>query len=105
MENLKYCLLNNLDGVYYVEEGDTLDSIAKKFTTSKRLIIIDNNLTSDIEVGDALYVKRYNKVYVVGVVDTPESVANNLGITVEETYKINKTNYVFPFMEVVSSKD
>lgn len=101
MESLKCCLLNLIDGVYYVEEGDTLDSIAKKFTTSKRLIVLDNNLTSDILVGDALYIKRHKKVYVVGVEDTPEVVAKNLGVTVEEIFKINKTNFLFPFMEVV----
>ena len=102
MQNLKYCLLDAKDGIYYVIDGETLDDIALKFNTSKHLIITDNNLTGEVKSGDCLYVKRYKTTLVVGVEDTPYSVAKKLGISVEEMYKINKTNYIYPFMVVVN---
>ena len=89
-------------GVYYCQEGDTLEGIAKKFSTTKNIIVRDNFLTSDIKRGDCLYIKIYKKVYTVQVGDTPFSVANALGISVDDMFRINKINYVYPYMRVVA---
>ena len=105
MENLKYCLINTGEGVYYCEEGDTLDEIAVKFNTTKELIVKDNRLEGEVAVGDIIYVKRYKKIYEVQVGDTPFSVANKLQTTEEELFAVNKINYVYPFLKVVSDKD
>ncbi|MBQ3235849.1 MAG: LysM peptidoglycan-binding domain-containing protein [Clostridia bacterium] len=88
-------------GIYYCEIGDTLDSIANRFSTSKQIIIKDNCLSGEIKEGDCLYIKRYSRVYTVKVGDTPESVAGVLGVTVEKLYEINGINYIYPFMQVV----
>ncbi len=102
MENLTYSLIEKGEGVYFVEEGDTLDAIAEKFKTTKELIIKDNFLSGEVITGDCLYIKVYKNVYIVKVDDTPNSVAKSLGVSVDEMFKINKINYVYPFMKVVS---
>ena len=59
MEKLRYCIDVLNEGLYVVEEGDTLKSIANKFKTTKNLIIVDNYLTTDVKKGDYLYIKKY----------------------------------------------
>jgi LysM repeat protein len=88
-------------GIYIVEEGDTLASIAKKFSTSKELIVKENFLKSEVRVGDYLLVRRYEKVYTVGIEDTLSSVSKILGASEEELLRINKTDNIYPFMQVV----
>ena len=101
MKTLTMSLLNQKEGVYYCQEGDTIASIAKTFSTSKELIVKDNHLTSEVKKGDCIYIKRSKKVYTVMVGDTPETVAKNLGVSVDEMFRINRINYVYPFMQVV----
>lgn len=101
MKKLTLVLDSENEGIYTVQQGDTLDSLAIRFSTPKDLIVKDNFLSSDIEVGDRLYIKRYKKVYVVAVGDTPELVAKRLNLTVDELFRINKINYVYPYMQVV----
>lgn len=88
-------------GIYIVEKGDTLTSVAKKFSTSKELIAKENFLTGEVRAGDYLLVGRYEKVYTVGVEDTLSSVAKILGVSEEELLRINKTDKIYPFMQVV----
>ncbi len=102
MNFLTYSLLAKGQGIYYCQEGDTLDGICEIFSTSKNIIVKDNFLTKDIERGDFLYIKIYKKVYTVKVGDTPFSVANALGVSVDEMFQINRINYVYPFMKVVA---
>ena len=101
MSNIKLCF----NGIYFYNENDTLDELAVRFSTSKELILKDNNLTEDICAGDALYIKSYNRVYTVGVTDTPESVAKQLNLSIEEMYRLNRINYVYPFMRLVTDKE
>ena len=101
MKILTISLLNQKEGVYYCQEGDTIASIANRFSTSKELIVKDNYLTCEVKKGDCIYIKRYKKVYTVMVGDTPETVAKKLGISVDEMFRINRINYVYPFMQVV----
>lgn len=89
------------NGVYRVERGDTIASVSKKFSTSKELLIKDNSLNGEIEVGDYLVVKSYRTVYTVQVEDTVESVAKKLGVTVDELLRVNKTAVIYPYMQVV----
>ena len=79
-----------------------MNTSGEPIINSKHLIITDNNLMGEVKSGDCLYIKRYKTTLVVGVEDTPSSVAKKLGISVEEMYKINKTNYIYPFMVVVN---
>ena len=74
-----------------------------KFSTTKELVIKDNFLETEVSKFDVLYIKTYKKVVTVKVGDTPESVAKALGVSVEEMFRINKINYVYPFMQVVSN--
>ena len=99
MINLRLAALDM--GIYIVQDGDTLLSIAQKFSTSKELIAKENFLKGEIKVGDYLFVKRYQKVYTVTVEDTVFSVAKTLGVSEEELLRINKTDKIYPFMQVV----
>lgn len=101
MKKLTLVLESEKEGVYSVQKGDTLESLAKAFSTSKEIIVKDNRLSGEISCGDKLYIRRYKKVYVVKVGDTPETVAKNLNLTVDELFRINKINYVYPYMQVV----
>ncbi|MBO7215043.1 MAG: LysM peptidoglycan-binding domain-containing protein [Clostridia bacterium] len=89
------------EGVYYCLNGDTLDSIAKNFSTSKHVLIRDNSLDCEVEAGDCIYVKRYKKVYTVGASETVEDVAKILGITKEKLIELNG-EVIYPYMQVVS---
>ena len=96
---LESCL--KTQGVYYCEDGDTLSSIAQKFSTSKELLVKENDLKGEIKAGDYLFVRRYKKVYVVQVEDTAKTVAEKLGTTVENLFETNKITEIYPFMQVV----
>lgn len=101
MKKLTLALDGEKEGIYTVQQGDTLDGLAIRFSSPKDLIVKDNFLKGEIEVGDRLYIRRYKKVYVVAVGDTPELVARRLNLTVDELFRINKINYVYPYMQVV----
>ena len=103
MNLLNLSIFDENEGVYYCQEGDTIESICKAFSTSTSLLIKDNFLTSPVKQGDCLYIKIYKKVYTVKVGDTPETVAKALGVSVEELYQTNKINYVYPYMQVVAN--
>ena len=93
------------EGVYYCIEGDTLKSVANKFSTSEELLIKDNNLVCEIKAGDVIFVKRYKKTYTVNVGDTAEAVANILNLSVDEMYRLNRINYIYPYLTLVSNKE
>ena len=95
MENLKPIFALQNESVYVVEEGDTLKSIAEKFSTTENLIIIDNFLNSQIKIGDKLYVKSYQKTYVVTPCDSLEKIALKFNATKGEILKINKISYIY----------
>ena len=105
MENLSYAITILGEGIYYCEEGDTLEKLATVFNTAKELIIKDNNLNGEVAVGDIIYIKCYKKVYAVKVGDTPKTVADRLGVNEEELFSVNKINYVYPFLKVVSDRE
>ena len=99
MINLKSCAEEI--GVYYAEGGDTISSVAEKFSTSREILIRDNNLKCEIEEGECLYIRKFSKVYTVKVGDTFDSVAKELGTSVEELKRVNGIEYIYPYMQVV----
>ncbi len=101
MDNLK-CFINyNGEGLYIVEKGDTLSSIALKFNTTKNMIILDNRLTEEVKEKDYLYIKRYKTVYSVDVCDTLDSIAKKFNMTKEEILRLNRINYIYPTLKIV----
>ena len=105
MKKLSLVLDQFEEGVYYCIEGDTLKSIATRFSTSEELLIKDNNLTCNVKAGDVLYVKRYKLTYTVKIGDTPEMVAETLRLSVEEMFRLNRINYIYPYLTLVSDRE
>ena len=77
--------------VYTVVAGDTLSSIARKFSTSTTAIIDINNLTSDIlQIGQRLIIPRATTIkYIVRSGDSLWSIANRHNTTVDEIKRLN----------------
>ena len=67
-------------GIYICEKGDTLKSIAKKFSTTERIIMVENNLIDEPNENTILYVKKLGIVYEVEIEDTPEKIAKSKSI-------------------------
>ncbi len=101
MEILTDLIMLNGSGVYRVQEGDTLDSLALKYSTTKAILIYDNNLSGDVIKGDTLYIRTFKNVYTVTVLDTPNSVCEKLNITLEKLYELNKIDYLYPYLRVI----
>jgi spore germination protein len=95
MENLKPIFLCQKECAYAVEEGETLNAIAEKFSTTENLIILDNFLKNKIKTGDKLYIKSYKTIYVVTPFDTLESIALKFAVSAEEILNINKISYIY----------
>lgn len=101
MDKLSYIVDVLNEGLYIVEEGDTLNGIASKFNTTKNLIIIDNHLTTEVIKGDYLYIKKYNRIYTVEPSDSLESISVKFNLTKEEILRVNKIKYVYPTQKIV----
>lgn len=101
MEKLKDVNINAKERVYSVQEGDTLRGIAKRFSTTERLIICDNFLKNPIKTGARLYIKSYEKIYIVTPCDTLEKLALNFGVSVQEILEINKILYIYAGERIV----
>lgn len=98
--------------IYKVSQGDTLESIAKKFNTTVKklreingkeyiimgeLIIVPNTIESDIF-----------DMYVVQKGDNLYSIAGNYNISVNDLLSINgldKDNYIYPGQEILVPKE
>ncbi len=101
MENLIDLILLNGSGTYRVQEGDTLDSLAVKYSTTKAILIYDNNLNGEINDGDALFIRTFKNVYIVGVLDTAKLISEKLNVTIEKLYEINKIDYIYPYQRII----
>ena len=88
-------------GLYIVLKGERLADLEKKFSTTKNLIIYDNKLKTEISEGDAIFIKTYEKSYIVKVTDTVLSIEKALNAPFEEIVKVNKISYFYPFMKLV----
>ena len=88
-------------GVYVFEKGDTLRAVAKKFNTTPQVIVCDNNLTYPPKSGQAVYIRRSEVVITLGAEADISTVCRKYGVSEEEIYRINKINYVYPFMRLI----
>ena len=91
---LNYQVIKNV--FYTVKDGDTLESIAKKFGVSKKYIIKNN--IADIYQGLMLYLPETSfKTYIVQPFDTLSKIAERCKISVEEIKSKNglDSEYVF----------
>ena len=84
---------NNNQSTYVVKRGDTLYSIANKYSTTVDELKRLNNLTTNvITIGQMLRIKDTNNtdnIYIVERGDTLYSIANKYNTTVQELKRIN----------------
>ena len=81
---------------YRVTETDTVFSVSKKFNLSPTSVIKQNNLKSEIECGDLLYIeKNEDLLYKVAPFDTPKSIAKKFNTTEEKILSDNGVPYLF----------
>lgn len=91
---LNYQVVKNV--FYTVKNGDTLESIAKKFGVSKKYIVKNN--IADIYKGLMLYLPETNfKTYTVQPFDTLEKISEKCSISVDDLMSKNglDNEYVF----------
>ena len=91
---LNYQVVKNV--FYTVKNGDTLESIAKKFGVSKRYIIKNN--IADIYQGLMIYLPETNfKTYTVQPFDTLSKISQKCNISVDDLMTKNnlENEYVF----------
>ena len=81
---------------YRVIEGDTLTSIATKFTLPVTLLIKLNALTNDVSAGDLLYVETTDRtLYRVKPFDTAELLGQKFGVSPKKILEDNGVPYLF----------
>jgi len=69
--------------VHKVKIGETLEDIAKKYTTTTQILMQVNNIKSVAE-GDRVYIPHQNTaIYVVKPLDTINSIAQKFNVSVE----------------------
>ena len=93
----KYNMKANLKrrASYVLKEGDTLESVCKKFDASVSTIKLFNMITS-AKAGDIIFFPENNSsVYVVKPTDTFKGVAEKLKISESELYKLTNTTRLF----------
>ncbi len=96
MKNYFNPIIESKKSVYFVQAGDTISSIAKKFNTTENIIIKDNFLTCECNVGNCLFIESFAKIYIVKIEDTLDSISKSCKISIEDIININKINYIFP---------
>ncbi|MBQ9781967.1 MAG: LysM peptidoglycan-binding domain-containing protein [Clostridia bacterium] len=101
MEKLESVIINNKKGFYYVLDGETISDVAKKFSTTERVIFVENMLSSGDISGKVLYVKSYKKIYIVKEFDTLDSVCEKFNVQKEIFKKTNYVDYVFCGQRVI----
>ena len=87
---------------YRVKEGDSVLSLAERFSVPPVLLIKDNNLTEEIQNGDVLFIcKTRGRTYTAKPFDTVESVAARFNVSAERLKETNGTDYLFYGLTVV----
>ena len=87
---------------YRVEEGETVFSIANKFSIPPSLLIKDNLLNSEVSAGDLLIVRPpLNRLYKVRPEDTILSISKRFNISEEEILINNCIPYIFYGLTIV----
>ena len=80
---------------YRVQEGDTLSSIAQKFSSPIGRLIHNNNLTKEVSAGDIVFVEQAKNVYLVKPLDKLEDIAQKFNITPQEILDKNYIEYIY----------
>lgn len=87
---------------YRVLDGDSVLSISKKFSVPVCQIIKQNNLTSEVLVGDMLYIEICGGlVYSVKPFDTFSSIAKKFNTTKESLIEKNNLDYIFYGLDIL----
>lgn len=81
---------------YRVTEKDTVFSVAKKFNIAPTVLIKLNNLKSEIECGDLLYIEKDDcLLYTVKPFDTVKVLAKKFNTTEDKILSDNGVEYIF----------
>ncbi len=81
---------------YRVTENDTLFSIAQKFNIPVTLLVKLNNLKTEVESGDLLYIEKEDcLLYNVKPFDTASSLALKFNTTEQKILSDNGVDYLF----------
>ena len=105
MQKLSSVILETGEGIYFTSKTETLSSVEDKFLTPKKIIIIENNLTNLNVSSRALYVKKRSNLYVIKPTDTIKNLQEKFSISIENLYKINKTNYFYPGQKILTKDE
>ena len=106
IDNLSFSILftgvakynNGMKKIFYrVEDGDTVFSLAERFSVSVGVIIAQNNLKKEIETGDMLYIEvdESKTAYKVQPFDTVVSVGRKFNVPPEKILFDNGVSYLF----------
>ena len=94
MKNLKYN--KGMEKFFYrVKDGDTVLNICQSFNCSMGKLIFLNQLKKEVQAGDVLLIEREQKVYVVKVKDTLETLSKRFCIPPQKILEINHVPYIF----------
>lgn len=78
--------------IHTVQSGETVFSIAEKYTVSERLLVINNGLetvTNTLPVGLSIVILFPEITYTVKDGDSAQSIAKRFGISIDELYRNN----------------
>lgn len=86
------------DIIYFVKNGDSLDSIAQKFCVKVETLLEDNDLSVNdkVEEGQIIWIRRRNTaIHIVKPLETLGSISKKYGVSVEHIQKLNNITTVF----------
>jgi hypothetical protein len=90
---------------YRVQKGETLKDLSDRFKIPELVLINDNNIKSEIEVGDMLIINVYNlNFYEVKHLEKIEDICKKFMMTKGEFIHINGVDYVYGGMKVFVKK-
>ena len=90
---------------YRVGIRDTVVGLSAKFNIPPAKIIADNNLKSEIQEGDVLFIEKTGGVvYTVRPFDTFEDLEKRFGVTAESIKATNKVDYLFYGLKIIIPK-
>lgn len=96
--------------IHTVQSGETIFSIAKKYSVSERLLVINNGLeavTNALPVGLSIVILFPNETYMVKQGDTLESIAKRYDVNINDLYRYNiilgGNRNIFPGQTIIIS--
>jgi len=90
---------------YRVQKTDTLKLLSNRFKIPEVVIINDNQLKGEVEVGDMLIINVYNlNIYEVKHLEKIEDICRRFMMTKDEFIKINGIDYLYGGMKVFVKK-